>query len=95
MSTTSLIVLVAFIAIFVQVWFTNFLYKAHVIMLRTRCEKTYKGTPTMSLEHLLERSMLLDEYREVLKKFMRRIYTVSLVVNGLITITVIILIVEK
>lgn len=95
MSNTSLIVITAFIAIFIQIWFTNFLHKAHVIMLRTRYEKAYLVSPPMSLEHLLERSMLLDEYREMLKKFMKRIYAVSLIVNGLITITVIILIVER
>lgn len=68
-----------------------------MLMLKARYEetKTCLGSPPVSLEHLHEAVKLLDEYREVLRKFMRRIYTVSLMVNAAVTITVIILILER
>jgi hypothetical protein len=94
MSTSVIVVLIIFQALFVQVWFVNFLRKAFIIMLRTRYEKTYLASPTMSLEHLVERSNLLDQYREELRKFMRKLLTTSLIVNALITLTIIYLLVR-
>jgi hypothetical protein len=89
MSTSVIVLLVVFLALFVQLWFVNFLHKAFIIMLSTRYEKTYLVSPTMSLEHLTERTKLLDQYQEELKKFMRKLFTTSLIVNGIVTLSTI------
>jgi hypothetical protein len=89
MSTSVIVVLAVFLALFVQVWFVNFLRNVFIIMLKARYEKTCRVSPTMSLEHLIERSTLLYQYREKLRKFMRNILTTSLIVNVIITLTII------
>ena len=89
MSTTSIVVLVVFLAVFVQVWFTNFLHKVFITMLRTQYESTYLVSPTISLEHYIEREMLLAQYKEELRKFIRKIFINSLVTNGIIATIII------
>lgn len=88
MSHNQIIVLTIFIAIFVQVWFSNFLKKVFVVMLRTRYESTY-NSPTLSFQHLIERSTLLNEYLEILKHFFRKIFIASLIINAAISASVI------
>lgn len=92
MSNTSLIVITAFVAIFVQAWFVVFLYKTHISMLKQKWETTHISN-TMTLSEILHRNILLYEYKESVHKFMRRIHNISLIVNLAITSTVIFFIV--
>lgn len=93
MSTTSLILLVVFIAIFIQIWFVVFLYKTHIGMLKKKWETTYISKK-MELSEVMYRTMLLDEYKEAVQKFMRRIHNISVMVNVTVTSTILYLIVR-
>lgn len=87
MSQSQIVVLTIFVAIFLQIWFSNFLKKVFVMMLRTRYESTY-NSPALSFQQLIERASLLYEYLVILKVFFRKIFLVSLIVNAAIVATI-------
>lgn len=87
MNQSQLVILTLFIAIFVQLWFVSLLQKIFITMLRTRYENTY-NSPTLSIQHLMERSNLLNEYLSVLKKFFKRILIISFMINAAIVASI-------